>query len=163
MIDSLTAGEERHSWVQRICCSHIHPPHVIFLAWQKTCNCRTDGRLYKPSLQQLMRLESRSYEPCLTFFAALLSVKWVLIISSFLIPSFRPRCCLWKHPFSLFSVPTYPTIFPFPFPKLLMGSEKWHRLRESNINALLKCSLRDFIMCSSNNISAMNTKGIAGR
>lgn len=37
--------------VRPIRCSHIHPPHVISLAWQKTCNCRTDGRLYKLSLQ----------------------------------------------------------------------------------------------------------------
>lgn len=29
----------------------IHPPHVTSLALLKICNCRTDGRLYKPSLQ----------------------------------------------------------------------------------------------------------------
>lgn len=44
-------------------CSHT--PHAISLEPQKTCNCWTDGRLYKCSLQSLMRLESSSYGPCL--------------------------------------------------------------------------------------------------
>lgn len=103
-----------------ICCSHVHPPHVKFLAWQKTWNCGTDGRLYKPSLQQLMRLESRSHEPCLPFFSALLcemSSHYLHLYN----PHFQSSVSL-KNP--LFLALTI-HFLSFPLSWIANGSEKW--------------------------------------